>query len=82
MTQWGRYAIVDTAEGSQSRGKILMLLDDEWVAIEIASELQTRGLDVAIEVRGSGPRATRVADTSPRRKGTTISRLRFPVAGA
>jgi len=81
MSQWGRYAIVDTAEASPSRGKILLLLDDEGVALEIASELQTRGLDVAIEIRRQAPKTNQVVDTRPRGNEATISRLRFPVAG-
>jgi len=81
MTQWGRYAIIDTAEQSQSRGKVLLLLDDERVAFEIASELQTRGLDVAIEVRRPALNGSQLLDNACGGKGTTIPRLRFPVAG-
>jgi hypothetical protein len=82
MTQWGRYAIIDTAEESQSRGKILLLLDDAPTAREIASELARRGLHVAIEIRGSGPQSPRLTKTPPRAKGATISLVRFPAAGA
>jgi len=81
MTQWGRYAIIDDTEGSQSRGKILLLLDDEHAALEIASELRMRHLDIAIEIRRSGPRGTRTSGTQQKATGATITRLRSPVAG-
>jgi hypothetical protein len=81
MTQWGRYAIIDATNESQSRGKILLLLDDERTAIEIASELRTCGLDVAIEIRTTVPARTRVAAAAPPRRVATITRLRTPVAG-
>jgi hypothetical protein len=82
MTQSSQYAIIDTAQGSQSRGKTLLLLDDERVAQEIASELRRRGLAVAIEGRASGPGASQVADRADQRQGVTSSPLRIPVAGA
>jgi hypothetical protein len=81
MTQWGRYAIIDDTEGSPSRGKILLLLDDERAALEIASELRTRRLDIAIEIRRSGPRGTPTASSPPRPTEATITPLRAPVAG-
>jgi hypothetical protein len=81
MTQWGRYAVIDATEGSQSRGKILLLLDDERAALEIASELRGRGVEVAIEVRRSSSKGTLISMTPPRSTGATITGLRSPVAG-
>jgi hypothetical protein len=45
----GDYAIVDVTEGGASRGKILVLLDDEMIAREIAAELHRRGCHVVVE---------------------------------
>jgi hypothetical protein len=81
MSQWGRYAIIDVTDESQSKGKILLLLDDERTALEIALELGTRGIEVAIQIRTTAPEGAPVADTSPPGKLATISRLRSPVAG-
>jgi hypothetical protein len=43
------YAIIDVTEGSTSNGKILVLLDDEMIAREIALELHRRGRDVLVQ---------------------------------
>jgi hypothetical protein len=46
----GGYAIVDLTKGSTSEGKILVLLDDEEEALEIANELRRRGCSVAVRM--------------------------------
>ena len=48
MAYSGEYAVVDVAAGSTSEGKILVLLDDEATAQEIADELCLRGRSVAV----------------------------------
>jgi hypothetical protein len=81
MFKWGQYAIIDVGDGSQSQGKILLLLDDKRAALEIASELRTRGLDVSIELRAPGQKPTLISDPASKTKRATISRLPLPVAG-
>ena len=49
MAYSGGYAIVDANEGSASKGKILVLLDDEGTADEIAIEMRHRGCNVVIQ---------------------------------
>lgn len=43
------YAIIDVAKGSTSNGKVLVLIDDETTARDIASELHRRGCQVIVE---------------------------------
>jgi hypothetical protein len=45
----GDYAIIDVTEGRTSNGKILVLLDDETTAREMASELRRQGCQVIVE---------------------------------
>ena len=49
MPTSGDYAIIDVTDGSTSLGKILVLLDDEMTAREIASELYRRGCKVIVQ---------------------------------
>ena len=56
MVDFAEYAIIDTSAGSRSEGKILVLVDDERTAHEIASDLRGRGFPVVIKTvpaRGS-----------------------------
>jgi hypothetical protein len=48
MSDSGEYAIVDVTRGSNSAGKILVLLDDEQTATEMAADLRVRGCDVVV----------------------------------
>jgi hypothetical protein len=48
MSDSGEYAIVDVTRGSNSAGKILVLLDNEQTAAEMAADLQARGCDVVV----------------------------------
>jgi hypothetical protein len=59
MVDFADYAIIDTNAGSMSEGKILVLVDDERTAREIASDLQGRGFPVAIK-------------TVPARRGSVV----------
>jgi hypothetical protein len=68
------YAIIDVTEGSTSNGKILVLLDDEVTAREIASELHRRGCQVIVEPVANPPAPISVLD----REGDTRSRLAVP----
>jgi WhiB family transcriptional regulator, redox-sensing transcriptional regulator len=52
MHPWARYAIVDVLEGSSTKGKILVLLDDEQTALEMARELRARGRQVVVQRDG------------------------------
>jgi hypothetical protein len=49
MTDLAEYAIVDVTEGSVSEGKILVLLDDETTANEMAAEMSRRGGSVVVK---------------------------------
>jgi hypothetical protein len=48
------YAIIDAGDGSSTAGKILVLVDDEQTAVEMARHLRRRGCDVVVRraVRG------------------------------
>jgi hypothetical protein len=48
MSDSGEYAIVDVTSGSNSAGKVLVLLDDEQTAAEMAADLRHRGCDVVV----------------------------------
>jgi hypothetical protein len=48
MSDSGEYAIVDVTRGSNSAGKILVLLDNEQTATEMAADLRVRGCDVVV----------------------------------
>jgi hypothetical protein len=54
----GDYAIIDVTERSPSKGKILVLLDNEQVAEEIAADLRRRGRDVVVQIVGADPQPT------------------------
>jgi hypothetical protein len=41
--------VIDIREGSESRGKILVLIDDEVTAKEIAADLRRRRCDVIVQ---------------------------------
>jgi hypothetical protein len=49
MTHQREYAIVDVRAKSPSRGKILVCVDDEVIAQEIALELRRRRCQVAVQ---------------------------------
>ncbi len=49
MVDFADYAIIDTNAGSTSEGKILVLVDDERTAREIAGDLRGRGFSVVIK---------------------------------
>jgi hypothetical protein len=44
----GDYAIVDATEGRDSMGQVLVIVDDEPTATEIATELHRRGCRVEV----------------------------------
>jgi hypothetical protein len=48
MTHQREYAVVDVRAKSPSRGKILVVVDDEVIAQEIAVELRRRRCQVAV----------------------------------
>jgi hypothetical protein len=48
MSDSGEYAIVDVTRGSDSAGKILVLLDNEPTATEMAADLRRRGCHVVV----------------------------------
>jgi hypothetical protein len=52
MTDVSDYAIVDITEGRRTVGKVLVLLDDEQTAQEIAIDLTKRGCRVVVEAFG------------------------------
>jgi hypothetical protein len=43
------YAIIDVKQGSSSQGMVLVILNDEFTAGEIAVELRGRGCPVAVQ---------------------------------
>lgn len=49
MVDFADYAIIDTNVGGRSEGKILVLVDDERTAHEIAGDLRGRGFSVLIK---------------------------------
>jgi hypothetical protein len=65
MVYLGNYAIVDVREGSASEGKVLVLLDDEPTALEIAIELRRRGCEVVIQGGSPGRAVVHPAMPSP-----------------
>jgi hypothetical protein len=48
MTFQGEYAIVDVRASSPSQGKILVVVDDQEIAQEMAAELRRRRCQVAV----------------------------------
>jgi hypothetical protein len=48
MSDSGEYALVDVTSGSNSAGKILVLLDNEQTATEMAADLRRRGCNVVV----------------------------------
>ena len=56
MASEGDYAIVDATPDRDSNGKVLVILDDESTAQEMATELRRRGCRV--DVRAVRPRRT------------------------
>jgi hypothetical protein len=48
MTDLGEYAIVDVRKSSPSKGKILVVVDDEPTAQEMAIELNRRRCQVTV----------------------------------
>jgi hypothetical protein len=48
MSDSAEYALVDVTRGSNSAGKILVLLDSAQTAAEMAADLQRRGCDVVV----------------------------------
>jgi hypothetical protein len=55
MSDSSEYALVDVTRGSNSAGKILVLLDSEQIAAEMAADLQRRGCDVVVRRVASRP---------------------------
>jgi hypothetical protein len=49
MSCQNEYAIVDVGNGRASEGKILVLLDDELTAQDMATELRRRGCRVTVK---------------------------------
>jgi hypothetical protein len=49
MTCRAEYALVDVGNGRSSEGKILVLVDDERIAADMAAELRRRGCRVVIK---------------------------------
>jgi hypothetical protein len=74
---WARFAIIDVRVESQSYGKALLLFDDGNVALEVAAELQERGLDVAIRKNEPVTRSPLTPNHRGQREAT-ITRLRRP----
>jgi hypothetical protein len=50
----GSYAIVDVTEGRESKGQVLVIVDDEITAREMARELHQRGC--CVDVLAGHPR--------------------------
>jgi hypothetical protein len=48
MSDSAEYALVDVTRGSNSAGKILVLLDSEQTATEMAADLRRRGCEVVV----------------------------------
>jgi hypothetical protein len=48
MSDSAEYALVDVTRGRNSAGKILVLLDSEQTATEMAADLRRRGCDVVV----------------------------------
>ena len=48
MSDSAEYALVDVTRGSSSAGKILVLLDNQQTAVEMAADLRGRGCDVVV----------------------------------
>jgi hypothetical protein len=48
MFDSAEYALVDVTRGSNSAGEILVLLDSEQTAAEMAADLQRRGCEVVV----------------------------------
>ncbi len=46
----GDYAIIDVSEASTSKGKILVLLEDQETAEQIAADLRHRGCHVTVQL--------------------------------
>jgi hypothetical protein len=63
------YAIVDITEGRRSIGKVLVLVDDEQTAQEIAVDLSKRGCRVVVEA--FGPPEDQAVGTPVRRRRRT-----------
>jgi hypothetical protein len=48
MSDSAEYALVDVTRGSSSAGKILVLLDNQQTAVEMAADLWRRGCNVVV----------------------------------
>jgi hypothetical protein len=69
MTDVTDYAIVDITEGRRSIGKVLVLVDDEQTAQEMAVDLTKRGCQVVVEA--FGPAANQPVERPARRRRRT-----------